>query len=282
MGVRPLLALAIVLGACAAPADVPGPSPSPLPAAELKYRVMDAAGRVWFCDPDVYPVARADERDLARQRIGLIRGDAATYAAITARVGSDELAVYRDWKALNALPLQPVGDAFGFGYLAQTSASTGERVEGRVTAAGRVAILSRTAAGPPSCPICLVRGTRIATPAGEVAVEALRVGDLVWTIDGGERVAAPLVAVGRTPVPAGHAVARVTLGDGRVVVASPGHPTADGRPLGRLAPGDALDGGTVVAATREPYGGGATYDILPAGSTGAYWANGVRLGSTLR
>jgi hypothetical protein len=30
------------------------------------------------------------------------------------------------------------------------------------------------------------------------------------------------------------------------------------------------------------YDGGATFDILPGGVTGAYWANGVLLGSTLR
>ena len=30
---------------------------------------MDAAGRIWFCDPDFYPVARADEAELAKAKI---------------------------------------------------------------------------------------------------------------------------------------------------------------------------------------------------------------------
>jgi hypothetical protein len=43
-----------------------------------------------------------------------------------------------------------------------------------------------------------------------------------------------------------------------------------------------MDGGRVVSAERVAYTGGATFDVLPAGTTGAYWANGVLLGSTLR
>jgi hypothetical protein len=30
-----------------------------------------------------------------------------------------------------------------------------------------------------------------------------------------------------------------------------------------------------------PYAGDRTYDLLPAGPTGAYWANGILLSSTL-
>ena len=144
-------------------------------------------------------------------------------------------------------------------------------------------MLSRAASGPPPCPICLALGTRIATPGGEVAVEELRVGAIVWTIDErGHRVTAPLVAVGRTPVPGTHQVVRVALDDERTVFVSPGHPTADGRRIGDLAAGDALNGARIATVRRERYLGGATYDILPEGATGAYWANGILLGSTLR
>jgi len=281
--VRLLLAFALVLAACGETASAsPTPAPAPLPAVELKYRVMDAAGRIWFCDPDFYPIARADERDLAKQRIADIQKDTVTYVAITARVGTDELAVYRDWKALNALQLQPVNDIFGFAYLAQKSDGTGERVDGRVSAAGKVTVLTRTPAGRPNCPICLVAGTRIATPSGETAVQDLRVGDVVWTQDSsGARVAAPLIAIGQTPVPPTHQVVRLVLADGRTVLVSPGHPTADGRRVGELQAGDTLDGTSVTSAEREPYAGGFTYDVRPAGTSGAYWANGVLLGSTL-
>lgn len=284
MSLRLVSLLVLLASACGGGLTAgPTPQPSPLPAAELKYRVMAAAGRIWFCDPDYYPIARADERDVAHQKIADIQKDAVTYAVITARVGTDELAVYRDWKALNALQLQPVNDVFGFAYLAQKSDKAGERVDGRVTPAGTVTVLARTSAGPPNCPICLARGTRIATPNGDIAVEDLRVGDLVWTADAdGARMAAPLVAMGNAPVPATHNVVDVVLDDGRTVLVSPGHPTADGRRVGDLRPGDMLDGARVVSVDRVAYEGGATFDVLPAGATGTYWANGIRLGSTLR
>lgn len=280
---------AVVFAACGGGLATPTPTPAPLVEADIKYRVIDELGTPWFCDPDFHPIARADERELAVQRFPEIQKDAATIGAIRARLklagpaftGDEQLAIYREWKTLNALPLQQVGDVWAFAYLAQKG-TTGERVEGRVTAQGRVSVLSRTAAGAPPCPICLALGTRIATPRGDVAVELLRIGDVVWTqSERGERIAAPVVIVGSTPVSQWHEVVRLALADGRVVVASPGHPTTDGRTLGAFGVGDLLDGARVVGAERVRYEGRATYDLLPAGATGAYWANGVLLGSTL-
>jgi len=63
---------------------------------------------------------------------------------------------------------------------------------------------------------------------------------------------------------------------------SAGHPTADGRKVGELKAGDRYDGAVVTSAALVAYTGGATFDVLPAGATGTYWANGVLLGSTLR
>jgi hypothetical protein len=144
-------------------------------------------------------------------------------------------------------------------------------------------VTSRTPSGQPPCPICLARGSRIAIPGGDVAVEDLKIGDLVWTTDAtGARVVAPLVETGTTPVPSTHRVVHLVLADGRMVNVSPGHPTADGREVGDLAPGDLYDGAIVTNAELVPYAGGATFDVLPAGATGMYWANGVLLGSTLR
>jgi hypothetical protein len=51
--------------------------------------------------------------------------------------------------------------------------------------------------------------------------------------------------------------------------------------LGGLNAGDLLDGARVTAVDVLHYEGGATFDILPAGSTGLYWANCVQLASTL-
>jgi hypothetical protein len=73
----------------------------------------------------------------------------------------------------------------------------------------------------------------------------------------------------------------LVLADGRELLASPGHRTADGRPLGLLVAGDALDGSTITRWELVPYAGDRTYDLLPAGGTGTYWANGILLASTL-
>jgi hypothetical protein len=62
---------------------------------------------------------------------------------------------------------------------------------------------------------------------------------------------------------------------------SPGHPTADAREAGDLNPGDVLDGAVLVSAERVQYEAGHTYDLLPSGETGFYFANGIPLGSTL-
>lgn len=129
---------------------------------------------------------------------------------------------------------------------------------------------------------CLSVHTMIDTPNGPKAVEDLRVGDQVWSVDvGGERLAATVLRVAQTQVPADHQMVRIILTDGRELYASLGHPTADGRILGDLQPGDILDGGRVVSIERGPYNQPATYDLLPSGGTGFYWANGILIGSTL-
>ncbi|MGH2491470.1 MAG: Hint domain-containing protein, partial [Candidatus Limnocylindria bacterium] len=264
------VAAAVLIAACGGnPFAAPTPTPQPLTVPELKYRVIDEFGRPWFCDPDFYPIARADERDLARQRFPELQKDAETFGAIVARLkltgatynADDQLAIYREWKMLGALPLQPGTGVWAFNYLAQKTSDAGERVDGRVSVFGRITVINRAPAGAPPCPICLALGTRIATPHGERAVEDLRVGDVVWTVDErGERVAAPLVAVGSTPVASTHEVVRLAFADDRVVFVSPGHPTADGRHVGDLSAGDVLDGARVMSTGRVRYGGGATYD----------------------
>ncbi|OLC10508.1 MAG: hypothetical protein AUH39_01775 [Chloroflexi bacterium 13_1_40CM_67_9] len=259
------------------PNATPAPSPTPSPApggptyAQLKYRLVDQFGQLLFCDPDYYPVARADEQSLAHQRLPDIQKDGPTFSAILGHLGiapsasytpEQELAIYRDWKMLNKLPLEQVSGGFHFvAIFGSPSTQQGTRVDGTIDQRGNVTVTSRTPSGPPPCPICLARGTRIATPSGDIAVEDLRVGDVVWTGDAsGARVAAPLLQVGSTPVPATHRVVELRLSDGRTVDVSPGHPSA----------------------ALSPYAGGATFDVLPAGATGTYWANGVLLGSTLR
>ena len=148
---------------------------------------------------------------------------------------------------------------------------------------GHVDITGRTPGQRPNCPICLALGVRIATPNGPVAVQDVRVGMSVWSTDRrGRRVREVVLETGRTEAPLGHQVVRLELADGRVVFVSPGHPTADGTPVGGLRPGDPLDGSRVVRSTRLAYQATFTYDLLPSGATGTYWADGILLGSTLR
>ena len=42
-----------------------------------------------------------------------------------------------------------------------------------------------------------------------------------------------------------------------------------------------VDGARVASAERVRAAGSATYDVLPDGGTGIYWANGILLQSTL-
>lgn len=271
------------------------PTPTPTPsvvysAPELKYRLIAEFGEVFYCDPDFYPIGRPEQEEKnAQEQFPAIRADRVEFAAILAHLGlpgkadytdAEKLSVYREHKKLDlAVELTPSGAAYVFSL--RVGEGQGERIRGTITRSGGIEVTDREASFN-TCPICLAEGTLIDTPAGPLPVEALRAGMTVWTLDGsGQQVAGVVMETRMTPVPASFQVVRVTLDDGRSVTASPGHPTAQGRPLGELHAGDVLDGATVLAVDRVPYAGDATYDILPSGPTGAYWADGILLKSTL-
>ena len=288
-------------GATIKPHSTPVPTQEPTPVEsvppllrpDLRYRLVVGLGRPMFCDPDFYPVARADEAEQARLYLPAIRGDGPTDAAIVAALGIDPaatptdsqiLSIYREWKMLRALILTEAGDRFGFDYIAAagTSDTSGWHVVGTIDTGGSIAVDRRDPSGPPPCPICLARGTSISTPNGWYPVEDLRPGMPVWTSDReGRRMVGLVIETGSTPVPPTHEVVHLALSDGRAVDASPGHPLPDGRRLGDLRAGDLVDGAIVVSANLGSYGGGATFDLLPSGPTGTYWANGIHLASTL-
>jgi len=139
------------------------------------------------------------------------------------------------------------------------------------------------ASKPRMCPICLASNTLIATPEGDVKVTDLKVGMSVWSPDAlGDKTAQTIIRLSRTPVPSTHKVVHLVLSDARQVWVSPDHPIISGNPVVTLQAGDAYDGAKVVSAELVPYWDTATYDLLPSGDTGAYWADGIPLGSTLR
>ena len=270
---------------------------SPLTEAAAKEVLLVHFGPLVYCDPDDYPVARADEASAATDHLAAMRADTAAWSAIAARLGFDPastpsgdalLTTYREWKMLRGLALASSSDGWAFdarfggtGPNASASPSV-TNVVGTIATDGTIQIDKQEPSGPPPCPICLARGTKIATPGGEVTVEALRPGDPVWTLDRrGRRVTAAVVQVGSMPVPVSHQVVRLVIADGRAVLVSPGHPLPDGRPVAALRAGDAYDGSVVTSADRIPYGGGRTFDLLPSGDSGVYWANGIELESTL-
>jgi hypothetical protein len=289
--------LVVLAAGCAGGGSAPSPSPTPgapMTTAELRYRLIETFGPVWYCDPDFYPIAVADEAARAIERFGEVEADREAFEVVLTHLGlpfdaaftaDQKLEIYRVWKQLNAIHLEPLGDgSYRFDYLNMPApgASEGRRTTGTIDAQGSITIDQQAAAGEPVCPICLARGTRIATPDGDVAVEDIRVGMRVWSIDqNGRRVVADVVRVGQMRVPASHHVVRLVLDDGRVVHASPGHPLAGGRELGDVRAGDRVDGATVVGASLEPYRGGATFDLLTDSPTLTYIANGIPLRSTL-
>ena len=276
----------------------PGPTGTPSPARtvpELKLAIIGRFGALWYCDPDFYPVARSDELAVALERWPEVVADREAFAALTATFGLDpsgafsdaqKLDVYRGWKALNAIALDPASsDAWRFDYLAQPSggAAEGTRTTGSISSQGEITIGSQVNEGQPICPICLARGTMIETPLGVRAVQDLGLGDPVWTLDvAGNRVPGTVIAIGSTAAPADHHVVRLVLVDGRTVTASPGHPLADGRLLGDLRIGDLVGGISVESADLLAYTGGHTFDIVVSGLTGTYLVDGIALGSTLR
>jgi hypothetical protein len=276
------------------PTQIP---PTPIPSLSsgagpttLKYLLLESYPDLFYCDPDEYPVARGDIEQLARERFPQIQANDEEFQAILDHLGlsgqttftSDEQQrIYQEHKRLAAIRFDLVDDAYRFQFQVQEQGDMGRTLIGDIDGQGQITILDQVL-GTAMCPICLAFGTQIDTPLGPVAVEALLPGDIVWTVDAnGARVAAPLLRTTRTLVPATHRVVHLLLDDGRELWASPGHPTADGRVLGDLSLGDALDGGRIVRIESVPYSGAATYDLLPAGATGAYWADGILLGSTL-
>jgi hypothetical protein len=263
---------------------------SSLSPTELKYKVLDQFPDFFFCDPDLYPVARDNELELAQARFPQLQANQEEFQAILSRTGlsgtvtftdNQKLLIYREHKKLNAIRFELAGDQYQFQIQTGVEGGQGSLLMGTIDGNGSIEIQQQSSTVP-TCPICLAEGTLIDTPRGAIGVEELRMGDPVWTVNAaGERVPGTILLASGVPVPAGHQILHLILSDGRELRASPGHPGADGRVLADLAVNDPFDGARVALVERLTYNETTTYDILPSGSTGFYWANGILVGSTL-
>jgi hypothetical protein len=124
---------------------------------------------------------------------------------------------------------------------------------------------------------CNSPDTLITTPGGSVPVKDLKPGDLVMS-DG---KAVKILKVCKVRA-INHKACRVVFDDGTVLIISPGHPLADGRIIGALKAGDNIGGRQAVKNEVISYQYDYTYDLLPDSNSGAYIANGIRVGSTLK
>jgi hypothetical protein len=274
-------------GACAQQQSTP-PVTCSLP--ELKYRLISNFDDLFYVDHDYWPIAReGQEEKNALEQFPIIKADTSEFSAILDYLGisnkaeytnEEKLLIYRQHKKLT-LGVQMVASGDSYQFTLRVREGEGERIEGTITPSGKITVLKREPSFN-TYPICLAQGTLIDTPGGLVLVEQLYKGMTVWTVDdSGKHIVAIVIKTAVAPVPSSFQVVRVRLNDGRTVTVSPGHPTAEGRALGEYEVGDTLDGALVMTTEYVIYNSGVTYDLLPGGSTGLYWANGVLLKSTL-
>jgi hypothetical protein len=256
----------------------------------LRYALLGHYPNFAFCDPDLYPVARGDQQAAADAWWASVNRGSPEVRAILAQhtlreplTDAQRLTAYSDHKRLTAIAMTQV--ALGYAYQLSISTSGGEpnqAVTGTILLDGSIQETSRRAS-PGGCPICLEPGTRIATPGGDVPVALIRPGDMVWTTDSvGHRVTAPVEQVTSRATPGPHLMLRLALSDGRVLVAAGAHPAADGTFLRQVRVGSPYDGATIAAVDWVQSTASMTFDLLPTGPTGTYWANGILVGSTLK
>ncbi len=256
---------------------------------ELRYRLLEHFPYIHYCDAYCIGPCVSDIPDGPRGFAEIQEKDPQTLAAILGHAGwkgktefsdAEKASVYRQYRKLRGavrLKAAESGYEFELAYVEPGPRGQGFRVMGQITPQGSITVL-RKAPAYLGCPKCLARGTKIETPAGPVAVEDLHVGIMVWTLDlRNERVAAPVAQVSAVPVPPGHRVVHLVMGDGRELWVSPEHPLADGRSVNELQAGNNYSHATVIKAeiclTPEQRRTTCSLRATPAstGPTGSCW-----------
>lgn len=130
---------------------------------------------------------------------------------------------------------------------------------------------------------CLSGSTVISAKKGDVPVDQLKKGDIVYSLNAQKAlIEVPILLVSKSEVKSDHKFLHIELDDGRALKVSPLHPDSKYKALKELKVGDTIDGAKVTSAKLVPANVEYTYDILPKGQTGIYWANGIPIGSTLK
>ena len=256
----------------------------------LRYLLLDHYPNLAYCDPDYYPIARvggeqanADDWWSRNRTTPEARAILAHTRYAEPLDAEQRLTAYRDHKKLTVIQMTRITGNYEFTLSISTldGGLPDATVNGTISDAGTVSERSRSPR-PGGCPICLEGVTGIATPNGAVEVSRIRPGDLVYSVDAsGRSVTVSVARVARRETPGPHLMVRLALTDGRVLVAAGTHPTGDGRPLRDLLPGERYDASAILSIDYVESSAPATYDILPAGASGEYWANGILVGSTL-
>jgi len=225
--IRKFWPLLMAVLAAAAPGCVSSTTTTPPPeysSYELTYVLLAEYSDYFWCDPYLWPIVRSEQEEIdARAQFPEIRANAAEFSAILSHLGLPDKTEYTDTETLlvfrehNKLAgaVQTVASGDIYEFTLRVGEGEGRRIEGTIKKAGEVEV-EREEASINTCPICLAGGTLIDTPGVLVAVERLRPGMEVWTVDKeGRPVAAALLATSATPVPASFEVIRLTLADGR-------------------------------------------------------------------
>jgi len=132
--------------ASALPPTASPPQPPGLSPTELKYRLLAEYPDFFFCDPDTYPVAHADEMTLAKQAFADLQSNAEEFQAILSHNGlsgatsftdDQKLLIYREHKKLGAITLEATGDVNHF-QLQTADGKQGLLIKGLIDAGGKI------------------------------------------------------------------------------------------------------------------------------------------------
>jgi hypothetical protein len=135
----------------AQPGGQPELLPTPIPTlkgglgpTELKYHVLAAYPTLFYCDPDEYPVAVADQDKLAERRFPSLQANAEEFQAILAHnhlsgpdfTAAQKLTIYQAHKQLAAIRFTLMGDQYQFQLQTKDAGGQGQLVTGLIDGQG--------------------------------------------------------------------------------------------------------------------------------------------------